>query len=60
MIGNENVFERVLRLAAEEREARETRPLSAAMIKAAEAHKAKHREKYLHTEGMQYAEASEA
>lgn len=48
------IFERVLQLAAEEREARETRPLSAAMIKAAEAHKARNREKYLHTEGAQY------
>lgn len=50
----ETVFERVLRLAAEEREARESRPLSAAMIKAAEAHKARNREKYLYTEGAQY------
>lgn len=50
MASEENVFERVLRLAAEERAARETRPLSAAMIKAAEAHIAKHRERYLYSE----------
>lgn len=48
----ETVFERVLRLAAEERDARETRPLSAAMIKAAEAHKARYREKYLFTDEL--------
>ena len=43
----ENVFERVLRLAAEERDARQTRPMSAALIAAAEEHRAAHRADYL-------------
>lgn len=51
-----NVFERVLRLAREEREARETRPMSAAMVKAAEAYIVKNRAKYLFTEDGQHAE----
>lgn len=55
----ETVFERVLRLAAEEREARESRPLSAAMIKAAEEHKARHREKYLFSDGAYETTLSE-
>ena len=43
----ENVFERVLRIAAEEREARQTRPMSAALIAAAEQHRTMHRADYL-------------